>query len=110
MIDSILNTVKKKCQIPIDCDDFDDDLLVEINSVFMTAMQIGFSDTAIVVNDDTKKWSDLGLSEDKLGFIKSYVCNKTKLKFDPPQNSTLLNSLQETIRELESRINYETTN
>lgn len=107
-MDSILLSTKKLCNgIDPDNKDFDDEIIMFINSVFMTLNQIGIGPTKVFrITDETTTWDEF-LSEDDPYFeaCKVYMGAKVKLQFDPPTNSTVMQSLVETIREYEWRLN-----
>lgn len=60
------------------------------------------------ITDKNDKWSDF-VPEDDLMYdgIKTYVCNRVRLMFDPPANSSLLESLRQNVAEFEWRLNWE---
>ena len=107
-MDSILLSTKKLCNgIDPDNKDFDDEIIMFINSVFMTLNQIGIGPIKVFrITDETTTWDEF-LSEDDPYFetCKVYMGAKVKLQFDPPTNSTVMQSLVETIREYEWRLN-----
>lgn len=107
--DSILLSVKKICGIQPECTDFDTDIIMHINTAFLTLNQLnvgpvnGFS-----IADKTDSWDDY-LPEDNPNFeaVKTYIGSKVRLTFDPPTSSVVAESLKETIKELEFRLNVE---
>ena len=107
---SILNSVKKRLGISEEYEHFDDDIIMDINSVFAILNQLGVgpSDGFSIENQDAE-WSDfLGVNQKKLELVKSYVYLKVKLLFDPPQSSFVLESINRQISEFEWRILEET--
>lgn len=113
MEESILNDIKKMLGL-IDptYTVFDTDIIVAINSAIGTLNQIGIGTEGFFLTGSQQKWSDL-LGTKKLGFqtIKEYVFLKTKVVFDPPTASFVLDSYNNVIKELEWRLNviYETS-
>ena len=106
-MESILKSIRKTCNIPEDSTTFDTDLIMQINTAFMNLTQMGVGPTdGFIVKGEYEKWSDF-ISEDdkKHEGVKTYVFLKTKLVFDPPPSSTVLQSYNETIKELEWRLN-----
>jgi hypothetical protein len=109
MEDSILNGVKKSIGIMPEYDVFDDSLIMHINSVFMILAQMGVGPSkGFRIEDDTDKWSDF-LSNDDENYesIKSYVCMKVRLLFDPPSSSTHMDCIKQLVSEFEWRLNFE---
>lgn len=108
MADSILDDVKHVLGIEPEYTQFDIDILMHINSVFAVIHQIGAGPQTEVfaIEDKTQTWADFIGDKTQINFVKSYVCAKVKLMFDPPNSSFGLSALQETIKEYESRLNY----
>lgn len=109
MDNSILNTVKKAVGLMPEYDAFDDTLIMHINSVFMILSQVGVGPAkGFRIEDDTAEWSDFLSNEDEnYESIKSYVCMKVRLLFDPPSSSTHMQAIKDLISELEWRLNIE---
>lgn len=104
MTDSILLTVKKMLGIAEEYHAFDIDVITNINSVFLTLNQLGVGpSTPFQIEGDTESWTDF---EDpaKVPGIQTYVYLKTRLLFDPPTNSFLVQSMEKQIAELEWRL------
>lgn len=109
-MESILTSVKKLIGIDAEYTHFDPDIVMYINSAFMTLRQIGVGpDKGFVIEDDTSVWSDFIPEEfeTQIEAVKTYVAHKVKLAFDPPQNSAALQALKDIIAEDEWRINVE---
>ena len=107
MEDSILISTKKALGIQKDLTAFDQDILMNINSVFSILYQIGvISSTGTYrIEDDTAKWEELfGNDQISLDMIKAYTYAKVRLMFDPPSSSFVLESLKQQAQELEWRI------
>lgn len=107
-MDSILTSIKKLLGITEEYEHFDTDLIIHINSVFSILAQLGIGPKdGFSIRDKTSKWSDfLNDKDDKrLEMIKSYVYMKVKLMFDPPTNSSLLESMTRFTNEFEWRAN-----
>lgn len=107
---SILYTIKKMLGLDPDYDAFDVDIVVLINSAFMTLSQLGVGPSSgYQINGSDETWSDfLGEDENKLSAVKSYIYLKTRLVFDPPGNSFVVSSIESHIKELEWRLNVRT--
>lgn len=110
--ESILNSIKKLLNIPIEEKAFDADIIIHINSVISSLLQIGIGPKdGYRISDENDLWEDYIPEESNIDYIKTYIYLRVKMIFDPPLNSSVLQSLNETIRELEWRlhINYEST-
>ena len=105
MNDNILDSVKKMCNVAEDDSSFDQDLIIYINSALMTIMQEWHGmDNSFVVEDGTEEWSDfLGDNTDFEG-VKQLVGLKVKLMFDPPSNSSVMQAINDQIKDLEWRL------
>ena len=105
-MDSILTSIKKMLGITEEYKQFDPDIIMHINSVFMILNQLGVGPSeGFRINDEYATWSDF-ISEDKnLDLVKSYMVMKVKLLFDPPQSSIVMEATNRMIREAEWRLN-----
>lgn len=106
-MDSILTSIKKMLGIAEEDKYYDPDVIMHINSVFMTLNQLGVGPASVFhIADDTSVWTDF-VSDDSFPVeaIKTYVYLKVKLVFDPPNNSAVIESIHNSINELEWRIN-----
>lgn len=106
MDDSILRRVKHACMLdPICASQFDSDLIMYINNAFMTLHQLGIGPKeGFRIESNNETWGDYVGDRIDLESIKTYVCLKVKLLFDPPSNSFLLNAINEQLKELEWRL------
>lgn len=106
---SILNSVKKLIGLTEEYKQFDEDLIIHINSVFSILYQLGVGSTPFSITGESETWDDYIQLEDDVNIqdVKSYVYFKTKLMFDPPTNSVVLGSIEKQIAELEWRLNVE---
>lgn len=106
---SILTSIKKLLGIAKSCTDFDTDIIIHINTVLMILNQLGIGEEGFQIEDDKQKWSDFIIldnnEKDKFPAIKSYIHLKVKLLFDPPLNSAIIEAMQNSIKELEWRLN-----
>ena len=105
-MDSILTSVKKMLGIAEEYDHFDADLIMHINSVLTILGQLGVGpDEGFFIEDDGAEWTDFVPDMSNLQLIKTYVYQKVKLLFDPPQSASAIEALNRSISELEWRIN-----
>jgi len=104
-VDSILDSVKKVLGISTEDDSFETDIIIAINSAFMILSQLGVSQNgSFSITDNTATWSDFLGSATDLEAVKSYVCLKVQLLFDPPTSSFVLDAKKNIISELEFRL------
>lgn len=107
-MDSILSSIKKLLGIPIEQTNFDNDIIMHINSTFMILNQMGVGPTeGFSITDDYSLWSDFVPEGQYLELVKSYVYMKVKLLFDPPLSSSVLSSMEKLISEFEWRLNVQ---
>lgn len=106
MEESILNTIKKLLGITEDNKDFDTDIIVDINSVFMILKQLGVGpNEGFKIEDDSSTWDEYIDNEADLEAVKSYIYLRVKIMFDPPLNGTVTDALNSVKDELEWRLN-----
>lgn len=104
-MDSILTSIKKLLGIAEDYEQFDQDIIMHINSVLSILAQLGVSHkNGFSITDKNAVWSDFLADSTHLELVKSYVHIKVKLFFDPPQSSALIEAYNRMISELEWRI------
>lgn len=107
-MESILTSIKKMLGISKEYTHFDEDLIMHINSALAVLGQLGVGPSeGFSITDKSAVWSDFVPDLSKLQFIKTYVYQKVKLLFDPPQSSAAIQALNESIREFEWRINVQ---
>lgn len=105
---SILTSIKKLLGIEEDYTHFDTDIVMHINSAFMSLNQLGVGPTAgFRIEDKEAEWSEFVGERLDLESVKSYVYLKTRLVFDPPQTSFLIDAIKDQIKELEWRLNVQ---
>lgn len=104
---SILKSTKKILGIASDYTAFDLDIITHINTAFSTLTQLGVGPAAgFMIEDDAATWAEfIGDTDLQLNSVKSYIFLRTRLLFDPPATSYLINAYENQIRELEWRLN-----
>jgi len=107
MIDSILDTIKKLLGLEPEYTDYDQDVIVAINTAIQSLTQLGVGKAGeFQIEDATATWDDfLGEDKVKLSCVKNYIHIKTKMLFDPPTSSILAEAYNKQLSELEFRIN-----
>ena len=105
MTDSILDSVKKMCNVAEDDPSFDQDLILYFNSALMTIMQEWHGmDHAFRVVDGSETWDDLLADDTDFEGVKELVGLKVRMVFDPPSNSSVMQALKDEIQNLEWRL------
>lgn len=104
-MDSILTTVKQACGMTDSFTAYDNDIIMHTNTVFMTLRQMGVGPaTPFSIRDKYATWNDFTENVEALEAVKTYVCYKVRLIFDPPQSSTVMQAIKDTISECEWRL------
>lgn len=104
-MDSILNTIKKLLGIDSEDDSFDIDIIAIINSIIPSLSQMGIGPrNGFIVSSADNTWDEYLTSDVNLEGVKTYIFLKTKLIFDPPSSSTVIESFNNTLKELEWRM------
>ena len=106
-MESILISIKKMLGIDKDNMEFDDELIMHINSVFTVLMQLGVGPAnGFFIEDDSAEWTDFISDMTRLHAIKTYMFQKVKIIFDPTSlGSATLAAYERTIQEFEWRLN-----
>ena len=105
-MDSILTSIKKLLGIDEEYTQFDSDIIMHINTVFLNLMQLGVGpDEGVFIEDDSAAWDDYIGDSNQLQAVKTYVYLKVKLLFDPPLSSSVIESINRIVSELEWRLN-----
>ena len=103
---SILTSIKKLLGVAEDYTEFDEDIITHINSVFLNLTQLGVGpEEGFMIENDTAVWEDFINDSIQLQAVKTYVYLKVKLLFDPPLSSSVTESINRMIAELEWRLN-----
>lgn len=104
--DSILLSVKKLLGLTDEVEEFDVDIMMNINSAIMTLTQLGVGPTSgFIVTGKEDRYEDWLGDMTNLQAVKMYLYYKTRISFDPPTQGSVMESLKEQIRELEFRLN-----
>lgn len=105
MSDSILNDVKKVLGLDSGYTPFDIDVIIHINSALTVLNDLGVGPTdVLVITGAENLWSELGLENNQLSMVKSYLYLKTRVVFDPPAFGFHLDALNKQIEEQEYRL------
>lgn len=109
MDESILNTIKEMLGPSGAYDAFNTDIIVHINTHFMKLTQLGVGPVeGFMITGSEETWSDFIPEADtlKLQGVITYVYLNVKLVFDTPSSSSVIESINRQIAELEWRLNY----
>lgn len=103
---SILTSIKKLLGIAESCTDFDADIIMHINTVFLILNQLGVgTDKVFFIEDNKTPWSEFLKDDTDLEAVKTYIHLKVRLIFDPPLSAAVKEAIQANINELEWRLN-----
>jgi hypothetical protein len=107
-MESILTSIKKLLGIAEHDTSFDTDVIMHINTVFMILGQVGVGpEGGFSIEDSSAEWTDFIEDTSKIEGMKTYIYLKVKEVFDPPSNSAILQSMKDSAKELEWRLNIE---
>lgn len=109
MEEYILTTIKKALGYEENYTPFDEEIAMHINGALMRLCQLGVGPATgfRIGTDYTEKWSDLIGDVANLEGAKNYVYLKTKLVFDPPTSSSVIEVMKEQVKEYEVCVNYQ---
>lgn len=108
MTESILTSIKKMLGIDDEYTPFDVDILIHINSAFMTLCQMGIGPKEgfnVTGYEDT--WSDFLTNKVMLGGVKTWVYLQVKMLFDPPTNSFVMDAYKTQAEQILWRLNVQ---
>lgn len=104
-MNEILDNTKELLGIPDDVTDFDAQLVIYINMALAQLTQLGVGDTSYQVTLESGSLDTFLPGEDGIhATLQMYIYLKTRLLFDPPTSSFVLNSLEAAIKEQEWRL------
>lgn len=103
---SILTSMKKMLDIGPSDDSFDDNIVVEINTVFSQLFQLGVGPQtdAFYIEDDTAKWQDFIGDTSTILMVKTYMKDSIRMSWDPPATGYALDAMQKRIEKFEWRL------
>lgn len=106
-MESILTSIKKMLGIAAEYTHFDPDIIMHINSVFMTLTQLGVGPSeGFYIEDDLTEWTEFIPDVTKLQAVKTYMYLRVRLVFDASSiGSATLAAYERQIQELEWRLN-----
>lgn len=108
MEESILTSIKLLLGITEDNEDFDQIIVMHINTAFSLLNQLGVGPSdGFAIEDDSTSWNEYTQDKPKWSSVKTYIYQRVKLAFDPPTIASVLEALQSSIKEFEWRLNVE---
>lgn len=105
MADSILDDVKKVLGIESTYTAFDTDVIIHINSALTVLNDLGIGpDEVPVITGSGNTWAELGLPNNQLSMVKSWLYLKVRMAFDPPTMGFHIDAFNKQIEEQEYRL------
>lgn len=105
---SILISIKKLLGIDKDYVQFDQDIIININSALMSLTQLGVGpQSGFKIRGEEETWNDFIGERIDFESVKTYIYLKVRLTFDPPQSSYLIENIKEQLKEIEWRLNFQ---
>lgn len=88
------------------CTHFDTDLIMHINTVFMTLTELGVGpDDGFYISDESATWEEFFEDKKLLHAVKSYMYIKVRLLFEPNAlTSAVITAMNNQVADLEWRI------
>lgn len=107
MESSILTSTKKILGIEAEYTVFDLDIITHINSSLSIVSQLGVGPTdGLAIEDEFSEWDELGIPQNQLSLVRTYVYLRVRMLFDPPTTSFLIEAMNKQIDEHEQRLSY----
>lgn len=105
---SVLKTIRSMLDMDPDEEVYNNDILIHINSAIMTLIQLGVGPKdGFVVSSAADTWNEFLGNSKLLEGAKQYIYIKTRLGFDPPTSSFVVEAMKASATELESRLNMQ---
>lgn len=102
---SILTSIKKLLGVGEDYTHFDPDIIIGINTSLSILSQLGVGpQSGFSISDNSAVWSDFIPENSQFESVKTFIHLKTKLLFDPPSSSFVIESMNKILGELEWRL------
>lgn len=102
MSGSILDDVKKIVNLDPSYTAFDTDIIMHINTVFTGLNAIGVGPVGgFMITDNTTTWDAYLGTDTNLNSVKSYVCMRVRMIFDPPVIAAVIDAMKAEILKLE---------
>ena len=106
MENSILISTKQVLGVGEGYTVFDLDIMTHINAAFSVINQIGVGNpSGFFIEGETEVWADIGVPNNQLNLVKTYILLKVRMLFDPPATGFLIDAMTKQISEYEWRLN-----
>ena len=108
MTDSIVVSIKKMLGLDDEYTPFDTDVIIHINTAFMTLCQMGIGPKeGFTVTDYDQTWDEFLTNKVMLGGVKTWVYLQVKMLFDPPTNSFVMDAYKTQAEQILWRLNVQ---
>lgn len=104
MTESILTSVKEDIGFAASYTAFDQQIIRAINTAMMALRQIGLESNLLRIEGNTETWSDYLSGDVDLEAVKTYIFCRARKIVDPPTSGSVMQALNEEIKEAEWRI------
>lgn len=106
MEDSILESIKKLLGLTPDYAQFDQDVIIHINTYLGVLNQLGVGKNGFYIEGSDETWEEFLEDHNvSLNEVKTYVYLRVKMVFDPPSSSLVSEAMNKNIDELTWRLN-----
>lgn len=107
--ESILLNIKNSVGLSPDYDVYDTEIIMAINSEFMTLHQLGVGPSnGFLITGKEETWNDyFANSEVDKEAVKTCLQLNARMLFDPPNSSIVLETMKQIKLEYETRLNYQ---
>ena len=107
---SILKDIKKQLGLAEDYTEFDKEIIIHINSVFVILRQLGVGPSeGFKITGNSETWENFSENMLLIEDVKTYIYQKVRMIFDPPNGSVLASSIEKDIAEFEWRLSIESS-
>lgn len=105
MAESILDSVKRSCDVAVEDTSFDGLLVLHTNAILAVLNDLGIGPLdGFSIEDNTATWEDFIGTDKRLNNIKTYVGLRVRQLFDPPTLSFVIEAMERQIEEFGWRI------
>lgn len=105
MASSILDDVKRSCDVGVEDTSFDGLLVLHTNSILSVLADLGIGPVeGFSISDNTATWEAFIGTDDRLNNVKTYVGLRVRQLFDPPTLSFVIEAMERQIEEFGWRI------
>lgn len=105
MAESILDSVKRSCDVAVEDTSFDGLLVLHTNAILAVLNDLGIGPLdGFSIEDNTATWEDFIGTDKRLNNVKTYVGLRVRQLFDPPTLSFVIEAMERQIEEFGWRI------